>query len=101
MSPFIRSPRLSITDRNSNRLHLFLRKMAEMISNVAQGNGHNRELYRIVRPCNNRAQQQLPDLAVAMRGCCLRLIKLHEGVLVLVRLIQVFTAVVNELIKRL
>ena len=33
------------------------------------------------------------------RGCCLRLIKLHEGVLT--RLIQVFTAVVKELIKRL
>jgi len=31
-----------------------------------------------------------------MRGCCLRL-KLHEGVLA--RLIQVFTAVVNELIS--
>jgi len=58
----------------------------------------NRELYRIVRPCNYRGQQQLPDPAVATRGCCLRL-KLHEGVLAW--LIQVFTAVVNELIKRL
>ena len=69
-----------------------------------RGNWHsnfevNRELYRIVRPFNYRGQQQLPDPAVAMRGCCLRLIKLHEGVLA--RLIQMFTAVVNELIKRL
>ena len=59
----------------------------------------NRELYRIVRSCNYRGQQQLPDPAVATRGCCLRLIKIHEGVLA--RLIQVFTAVLNELIKRL
>jgi len=58
-----------------------------------------RELYRIVQPCNYRGQQQLPDPVVAMRGCCLRLIKLHEGVLA--RLFQVFTAVVNEIIKRL
>ena len=28
----------------------------------------NRELYRIVRPCNYRGQQQLPDPAVAVRG---------------------------------
>ena len=41
---------------------------------------NNRELYRIVRHCNYRGQQQLPDPAVAMRDCCLRL-KLHEGVL--------------------
>ena len=58
----------------------------------------NRELYRIGRPCNYRGQQQLPDPAVAICGCCLRL-KLHQGVLA--QLIQVFTAVENELIKRL
>ena len=54
----------------------------------------NRELYGIVRPRNYRRKQQLPDPAVAMRGCCLRLVKLHEGVLA--RLIQVFTAVVSK-----
>ena len=59
----------------------------------------NRELYKIIRPWNYRGQQQLPDPAVATRGFSLRLIKLHKGVLA--RLIQVFTAVVNELIKRL
>jgi len=29
----------------------------------------NRELYRIVRPCNYRGQQQLPDPAVANLLC--------------------------------
>ena len=55
----------------------------------------NRELYRIVRPCNYRGQQHTGP-GVILRVCCLRL-KLHEGVLA--RLIQVFTAVVNELIR--
>jgi len=65
---------------------------------VGHSSASNRDLHRIVRPCNYRGQQQLPDPVVAMRGCCLRL-KLQEGVLA--RLIQVLTAVVNELIKRL
>ena len=55
-----------------------------------------------LEPCENvqpfAASRPLTPIAVATRGYCLRL-KLHEGVLA--RLIQVFTAVVNELIKRL